>query len=168
MGQYRCGDPMKEDTTLGPLINEEAAAKVERLVADAQAKGAATLVGGRRDGLYYEATVLDGVTTVMDVAVEEIFGPVMPVLTVENDRTALEISNASEYGLDSCVFTRNIDRARWLAGELQDGSVTVNGVPRHGMGVFPFGGNKKSGIGREGLKYSIDEFTRLHTVVFQS
>ncbi len=168
VAQYRCGDPMKEGTALGPLINDEAAAKVERLVADAQTKGAAVLAGGKRNGLFYEATILDGVTTVMDVAVEEIFGPVMPIMTVENDRSALEISNASEYGLDSCVFTENIDRARWLAGELHDGSVTVNGVPRHGIGVFPFGGNKRSGIGREGLRYSIDEFTRLHTVIFQS
>lgn len=168
VAQYRCGDPMNENTVLGPLINESAAQKVERLVADAKSKGASVLAGGGRDGLFHEATVLDQVSTVMDVAVDEIFGPVMPIMTVENDQTALETANASEYGLDSCVFTGNIDRARWLAGELQDGSVTVNGVPRHGIGVFPFGGDKRSGVGREGLKYSIDEFTRLHTVVFQS
>ncbi len=104
-------------------------------------------------------------TPEMRIANEEIFGPVMPILAVRSAEEAVKISNSSQYGLDSCVFTENINLAMKISRQLDDGSVTVNAAPSHGTGHFPFGGNKKSGIGREGIKYSIDELTKLHTIV---
>ncbi len=164
--KYTTGNPLDPKTQLGTVINETAAKRIDGLVQDAVHKGAKILVGGSREGLFYPATILDNVTEDMDIAREEIFGPVMPVLTVESAEEAVRLSNRSEYGLDSCVFTENINLAMKISRELHDGSVTVNAAPAHGVGHFPFGGNKKSGLGREGIKYSIDELTRLHTIIF--
>ncbi len=162
---YKMGDPFDEGTKIGPLINDGALEKVDRLVAGAIDGGARAVCGASHDNLFYEPTILDGVTNDMDIARREIFGPVMPIMTFDNLEEAVEISNSSEYGLDSCIFTENLRKAISVAKTLQDGSVSVNAAPAHGVGHFPFGGNKKSGMGREGLKYSIDELTRLHTIV---
>lgn len=164
--RYVVGDPMKIETEMGTIINRKAAERIDRLVADARAKGAAVVLGGTRRDLFYDATVIDGVTTDMSIAWEEIFGPVIPIIEVESPEQAVRLSNESEFGLDSCVFTESITSAIRISRELQDGSVTINAAPAHGVGHFPFGGNKKSGLGREGLKYSIDELTKLHTVIF--
>lgn len=122
-------------------------------------------MGGKSSGLVMEPTVIDNVNPSMRIAKEEIFGPVIPIMTVTDYEEAVALSNSSEYGLDSCIFTENINLALRIAKQLQDGSVTVNSAPAHGVGHFPFGGNKKSGLGREGLGYSIDELTKLHTVI---
>ncbi|MBI5545519.1 MAG: aldehyde dehydrogenase family protein, partial [Deltaproteobacteria bacterium] len=121
--------------------------------------------GGSARGLRFEATTLDGVTPDMRVAREEIFGPVMPILEVGSLEEAVRISNSSEYGLDACIFTESLNLALRVSRELDDGSVTINAAPAHGIGHFPFGGNKRSGLGREGIRYSIDELTKLHTTV---
>jgi acyl-CoA reductase-like NAD-dependent aldehyde dehydrogenase len=163
---YTTGDPMDPSTPMGTVINDKAVKHIDELVSDAVKKGAHLLRGGGHQGLFYEATVIDGVTAEMRIAREEIFGPVIPIISVKDENEALELSNSSEYGLDSCVFTENINRAIRISRELQDGSVTINAAPAHGVGHFPFGGNKKSGLGREGLKYSIDELTKLHTIIF--
>jgi acyl-CoA reductase-like NAD-dependent aldehyde dehydrogenase len=163
--KYKTGDPLDPATQMGTVISREAAERIQSLVDDAVSRGAKLLAGGKSNGLFYEATVLDGVTGEMRIAWEEIFGPVMPIIEVSGHEEAIRISNESEYGLDSCVFTQDIDKALQVAHELQDGSVTINNVPTHGVGHFPFGGNKKSGMGREGIKYSIDELTKLHTII---
>jgi acyl-CoA reductase-like NAD-dependent aldehyde dehydrogenase len=163
--KYRTGDPMDPKTQMGTVINQKAVERIDALVRKAVMDGAKLLAGGKTNGLFYEATVLDGVRPEMEIACEEIFGPVMPILTIGSHQEAVKISNDSEYGLDSCVFTKNIDLAMKISHELQDGSVTINGIPAHGVGHFPFGGNKKSGMGREGINYSIDELTRLHTII---
>jgi acyl-CoA reductase-like NAD-dependent aldehyde dehydrogenase len=162
---YRLGDPLDDDTVMGPLINQAAVDKVRKLVDDSRHGGATIIRGGRHEELYFQPTIIDKVDPGMSIAREEIFGPVMPIVTVADDAEALEISNASEYGLDGCVFTSHLDRAMDIAANMQDGTVTINGAPSHGVGHFPFGGNNRSGIGREGLKYSIDELTRIHTIV---
>ena len=162
---YPAGDPLCDTTQVGPMINKKALINVEELIDDAVSKGAHLLRGGKSDGLILEPAVIDGVTPQMRIANEEIFGPVIPILSVDSSEEAVEISNSSEYGLDSCIFTENINLALKMAKQLQDGSVTINSAPAHGVGHFPFGGNKKSGLGREGLGYSIDELTRLHTVI---
>lgn len=164
--KYALGNPFDEKTGVGPVINKSAIERIDRLVKDAVAKGATILKGGKYQGLFYEPTILDNVTTDMDIAWEEIFGPVMPIIEISSAEEGVEISNKSEYGLDSCLFTENINVALKLSRELEDGSVTINAMPAHGVGHFPFGGNKKSGLGREGLKYSLDELTKLHTIVF--
>lgn len=163
---YKTGDTMDHKTQVGTLINEKALIHVNNLLDDAKAKGAKILTGGNSNGLFYEPTILDGVTTDMDIAWVEIFGPVMPIIEVDNYEEAIKISNQSEYGLDSCVFTENINLGIKISKMLDDGSVTINAMPAHGVGHFPFGGNKRSGLGREGLKYSIDELTKLHTIIF--
>ncbi len=163
--KYKTGDPMNPDTQVGTVINQQALERIHGLVEDALAKGAVLLKGGTFKGLFYEPTVLDNVTSDMRIAWEEIFGPVLPVITVKDCDEAVKMSNASEFGLDSCLFTRDLSLALKIAGELQDGSVTINSAPAHGVGHFPFGGNKKSGLGREGIKYSIDELTKLHTII---
>jgi len=163
--KYKIGDPMDKETQIGTVINQGARDRIHSLVMDAIKKGARALIGASYKDLFYEPTILDGVTDDMRIAREEIFGPVLPVIEVNNYEEAVRISNSSEYGLDSCLFTSNLNLAFKIAQELQDGSVTINAVPAHGVGHFPFGGNKKSGLGREGIKYSIDELTKLHTII---
>jgi acyl-CoA reductase-like NAD-dependent aldehyde dehydrogenase len=165
-GDWTLGDPRAEDAKVGPLVNADAAARVHGYVQQAVDKGAEVLLGANVEGAYHEPTVLAGVPLDADILWEEHFGPVLPVLPVDGLDQALEIANRSRYGLDSAVFTTNLDRAWKAARVLQCGMVTINDAPAHGVGHFPFGGRKPdSGIGREGLGYSIDECTELKTVV---
>lgn len=163
---YTLGDPRADGVDVGPLVNERAVDYVEGLVGDALDKGARLMLGGGREDCYFEPTVLADVPAEADICWEETFGPVLPVIKVRDLEAALEIANRSRYGLDSAVFTSDLDNAWRAARELQCGMVTVNDAPAHGVGHFPFGGRKPdSGVGREGLGYSIDECTTLKTVV---
>jgi glyceraldehyde-3-phosphate dehydrogenase (NADP+) len=162
---FKTGDPRDDKTTLGPLITPKAVAYAQELVMDARAKGARLLAGGHAVGNFHEPTVLDHVTTDMRIAWEEQFAPILPVLRVSGYEEMLELANRSEYGLDSSVFTNDINKAWGIAKRLEDGAVTINGSPAHGVGHFPFGGNKKSGMGREGIGASIEEMTRPQTIV---
>jgi acyl-CoA reductase-like NAD-dependent aldehyde dehydrogenase len=164
--RWPVGDPRAEGVKVGPLVNEDAATSVAALVDDAVEKGAERLAGGGVAGAYHEPTVLAGVPLDADIVWEETFGPVLAVVRVPDLDTALEVSNRSRYGLDSAVFTANLEKAWRAARALECGQVTINDAPAHGVGHFPFGGRKPdSGIGREGLGYSIDECTVLKTVV---
>jgi glyceraldehyde-3-phosphate dehydrogenase [NAD(P)+] len=154
---------------MGPLVNEKATARVQGLVEDATAKGARQLVGGGVSGAFHEPTVLADVPLEAEIFWEETFGPVLTVVAVPDLDAALELSNRSRYGLDSAVFTSDLENAWRAARALECGEVTINDAPAHGVGHFPFGGRKPdSGIGREGLGYSIDECTVLKTVVLPS
>ena len=164
--RWKLGRPDDPEAKVGPLINDKAAMRVERLVNDAVGKGAEVLTGGGRDGLFFQPTVLDHVAPEADIAWEEQFGPVVPVIRVESLDEALEIANRKPYGLDACVFTNNFYSMCRVANAVEAGQITVNDFPRHGVGLFPFGGDKESGIGREGIGYSIEEMTRLKTLVF--
>ena len=164
--EWTVGDPRAEGVKLGPLVDPSAAERVHGLVEDAVAKGAEVVAGGETEDAYHQPTVLAGVSTDADIVWEETFGPVLPVVRVADLEEALEITNRSRYGLDSCVFTTSLDTAWRAARALECGQVHVNDAPVHGVGHFPFGGRKPdSGIGREGLGYSIDECTVLKTVV---
>ena len=163
---YKLGDPRDPSVKMGPLIDREAAERVHGLVLDAIEKGASLLKGGRYDGGYYFPTVLDEVPLDAKIVWEETFGPVIPIVRVADVDEAIQLANKSRYGLDSCVFTNNINLARKVAKRLEEGEVTVNAAPRHGVGYYPFGGNKDSGLGREGIGYSIEEMTRLKTIVY--
>lgn len=163
---WKVGNPKEPDTKIGPLINEAALQKVESLVKDAVSKGAKMLLGGKRRGNFFEPTVLDRVTEKMDIAWKETFGPVVSIMRVKDMEEALSIANRSDYGLDASVFTQDIEKAIYLAKNVESGTVTINSSPAHGIGNFPFGGDKDSGIGREGLHHSVEEMTRLHTIVF--
>jgi len=163
------GDPRAERVKMGPLVNAKAASRVNGLVDDAVAKGAQRLSGGEVADAYHQPTVLVDVPLEADIAWEETFGPVLTVMPVAGLDAALEVANRSRYGLDSAVFTSNLEKAWRAARALECGQVTVNDAPAHGVGHFPFGGRKPdSGVGREGLGYSIDECTVLKTVVLPS
>jgi acyl-CoA reductase-like NAD-dependent aldehyde dehydrogenase len=163
---YPMGDPRDEKTAIGPLIKPAAVKLAQDLILDARAKGAKLLTGGGYVGNFQEPTVLDHVTLDMRIAWEEQFAPILPVLRVKNGvDEMLEIANRSEYGLDSSVFTNDLNKAWGIARRLEDGAVTINGYPAHGVGHFPFGGNKRSGMGREGIGASIEEMTRVQTIV---
>jgi len=163
---WKLGDPRKEGITMGPLINEAAATRVQSLVDDALAKGATLVQGGKHHGAYFEPTVLDNVPLDAKIAWEETFGPVVSMITVKDLDAAIKVVNESRYGLDSCIFTESLYTAWKAAKSFEEGSVAINDAPAHGVGYFPFGGNKDSGLGREGIGHSIDEMTRLKTIQF--
>lgn len=165
--KWRIGDPKNPKTDIGPLINKNAIERVDSLIKDAIKKGAKLLLGGKYKGLFYEPTVLDYVKTNMRIAWEETFGPVITVMRVKSYEEAIKISNQSKYGLDACIFTQDIDKALDAGFRLEDGTVSINTSPSHALGLFPFGGDKDSGIGREGIKYSIIEMTKVHTIIFK-
>lgn len=166
VAKYPVGDPRDEKTQIGPLIKPAAVKYAQELIQDAVQKGAKLLAGGGARGNFQEPTVLDHVTLDMRIAWEEQFAPILPIIRITGGiEDMLEVANRSEYGLDSAVFTDNINKAWGIAKRLEDGAVTINGYPAHGVGHFPFGGNKKSGMGREGIHASIEEMTRPQTIV---
>lgn len=163
---WTMGDPRDAATKVGPLITGQAADRVEGLIRDAVAAGARVLVGGKRSGLYVEPTVLAGVQPSMRIAREETFGPVLPIVAADSTDQAIELALKTPFGLDSCVFTKSFPRMWRAAKQLRCGEVTINDLPKHGVGHFPFGGQRESGVGREGIGYSIDEMTEMKTIVF--
>ncbi len=164
--KYKVGDPHDPTVNIGPLIDHNAVERVHALVTEAISKGAKLLTGGKHEANYYHPTVLDHVPVEARIMWEETFGPVIPIARVKDVDEAIDLANKSRYGLDSCVFTNDINLARKVAKRLEEGEVTINAAPRHGVGYYPFGGNKDSGIGREGIGYSIEEMTRLKTIVY--
>ena len=165
MANWKHGDPREKGVMMGPLINRQASERVAGLVADAVERGAKLVRGGARDECYFEPTLLDSVPRDARILWEETFGPVVTVIRVKDENDALELVAQSRYGLDSCIFTNSLYRMWRVAKSIQVGGVTVNDLPRHGVGFFPFGGVRDSGIGREGIGYSIDEMTVLKTIV---
>ncbi len=163
---WKLGDPRDREVNVGPLINSDAANRVQGLVDNALSKGASLLKGGKHQGCYFEPTILGEVPLDAEIVWEETFGPVVPLIKVSNIDEAIELTNKSRYGLDSCVFTNNLYTAWKVAKALEEGTITINDAPAHGVGFFPFGGNKDSGIGREGVGKSIDEMTRIKTIQF--
>ena len=133
---------------------------------DAVSRGANLLQGGSHNGTYFEPTILDNVPLDAKIAWEETFGPVVTIIPVKDLDAAIKIVNDSHYGLDSCIFTESFYTAWKAAKSFEEGSVAINDAPAHGVGYFPFGGNKDSGLGREGVGHSLDEMTRLKTIQF--
>ncbi|MFC4551877.1 MULTISPECIES: aldehyde dehydrogenase family protein [Halorussus] len=165
MDNWQPGDLFDEDTTMGPLINEGQAEWVEELVEDAVEKGADLVRGGERDGQFFEPTLLANVPHDARIVHEEQFGPVAAVTTFDTEEEAIEIANRGDLALDAAVFTKDYDRALKFADELDAGAVRINGAPSHGLGDIPFGGNKASGIGRQGLHDTIKEMVREKSIV---
>jgi glyceraldehyde-3-phosphate dehydrogenase (NADP+) len=159
------GDP-RDDATVTPLVDPEAAPRAGQLVAAAVAGGATLVCGGGREGNLVEPVLLDRVTTSMAVAWVEPFAPVLPVIRVANAAEAVDIANRSEYGLQAAVFSRDIDAAMHLALRLDVGTVQINGRTARGPDHFPFIGTKSSGMGAQGVRHCIEAMTRLKSVVF--
>lgn len=160
------GDP-RGHVVLGSLISSQAADKMEELVADAVAKGATLVAGGKRMGTVMEATLLDHVTPAMRVYSEESFGPVKPVIRVKGEDDAVRVANDTEYGLSSAVFSRDVSRAMAVAARIQAGICHINGPTVGDEAQMPFGGMKGSGYGRFGGKASIAEFTDLRWLTIE-
>lgn len=160
MGKLKIGNPLEEDVEIVPLISKKAADYVSELIEDAKNKGADLIAGGNRDGNLIFPTLFDNVTADMRIAWEEPFGPVLPIIRVKDKDEAIEIANQSEYGLQSAVFTKNIDDAFYIADRLEVGTVQVNGKTERGPDHFPFLGVKASGIGTQGIRYSIESMSR--------
>ncbi|MFV0394661.1 MAG: NADP-dependent glyceraldehyde-3-phosphate dehydrogenase [Coprobacillaceae bacterium] len=164
--ELKAGRPKQEDVTVVPLINESSAIFVESLIKDALDKGAVLKVGGTRVKNLVQPTLIDNVTTKMDLAWEEPFGPVLPIIRVKDVEEAIDIANASEYGLQSAVFTENINSAFQVAKRLEVGTIQINNKPERGPDHFPFLGVKSSGIGVQGIKYSMEAMSRPKAIVF--
>ncbi len=158
------GDPA-ENNTIGPLIDSKQCDYVQGLIDDALEKGALLKCGNKREGRVIWPTILDNVTTEMRIAWEEPFGPVLPFIRIQNAEEAIKISNESEYGLQGMIFTENIDLAFNIAQELDVGTIQINGKSSRGPDHFPFLGAKSSGLGTQGLKYSIEAMSRPKAIV---
>ena len=154
------GNPLDTETTLGTLISEKAAIQVEETVNNAVKDGAQILIGGVRDGAFYQATVIDRVTRDMDLVVRETFGPVAPIIRVKDLDEAIDVANDTEYGLQAGVFTSDYSSAMRCAQEIEAGTVFVNKQSTFRTDNMPFGGFKNSGVGKEGIKYAVEEMTK--------
>ncbi|MBW7837431.1 MAG: NADP-dependent succinate-semialdehyde dehydrogenase [Sphingomonadales bacterium] len=166
VGKLRIGDGLKGETDQGPLIDAAAVAKVEEHIADALEKGARVVTGGKRHalgGTFFEPTILADVTTKMKVTREETFGPVAPLFRFHTEAEAIRMANDTEFGLASYFYARDVGRIFRVSEALEYGIVGVNtGIIS--TEVAPFGGVKESGLGREGSKYGIDDFTEMKYV----
>ncbi|HVP58425.1 MAG TPA: aldehyde dehydrogenase family protein [bacterium] len=162
----RTGDQLDDGTDMGPVISLAAAQRLEGWVAKAVQAGAEIRLGGKREGTVVKPIVLAGVPTDAEVWKEEAFGPVVCINPFKNLDQALRLVNASRYGLQAAIFTASLDEA-WQAIETLDvGGVIINDMPTYRVDHMPYGGVKDSGIGREGLKYAVDEMTEIKLVCF--
>ncbi len=164
--KYKIGDKLKEDTDMGPMITEDEAVRVEKWVAEAKAKGAAVLTGGGRKGALMEPTVLENVPKDVTIHYEEVFGPTVNLYKINDLDAAIKESNSLPYGLLTGIFTSNVDTAFKAAYELDCGGVMINDSTDYRLDSMPFGGVKYSGLGREGLKFSLQEMTEPKVICF--
>ncbi len=164
--KLKVGDPLNPETDIGPMVNESGLEEVDRQVKASVKMGAQVLAGGHRldrKGFFYAPTVLAKITRDMPVMREEVFGPVAPVMIVRDAAEAVEVANATEFGLGASIWTQDLSKAEKLCREIQSGVVTVNNTVASDPRV-PFGGIKKSGIGRELGRYGLLEFTNVKTI----
>ncbi|UCH27267.1 MAG: NAD-dependent succinate-semialdehyde dehydrogenase [Trueperaceae bacterium] len=157
----RVGDPLRDDTDIGPLVDEQGLTKVQQHIQDAVAKGASLKTGGRSlEGLYFEPTVLTDITSEMKIMQEETFGPVAPIIAFDDEAEVIGKANDTQYGLAAYLYTNDLSRAFRVSEALEYGIVGVNdGVPA--VPYAPFGGVKQSGLGREGGPWGIEEYLEI-------
>ncbi len=158
------GDPMDLKTDVGPLINKTAAIEVENRVNAAIIDGADLLCGGKRKGAFYTPTILDNVDCEMKIVQYETFGPVAPIIRIDGIDEAIKVANNTKYGLQAGIFTNNINSAMKAIKEIEAGGVIVNKQSTYRMDNMPFGGCKMSGLGKEGIKYAIEDMTKIKLV----
>lgn len=164
--QYKIGDKLKDDTNMGPMITESEAKRVEKWVKEAQQKGATVLTGGGREGALFEPTVLENVPKDITIHCEEVFGPTVNLYPIDDLDEAIKEANSLPYGLLAAIFTSNVDVAFKASYELDCGGVMINDSTDYRLDSMPFGGVKYSGLGREGLKFSLQEMTEPKVVCF--
>jgi acyl-CoA reductase-like NAD-dependent aldehyde dehydrogenase len=165
----RAGKPGEEGAALAAMIDTQSAQKVQRLVADAVAKGASLTTGQfTADGAVVQPSIVDGVTKDMNFYAEESFGPVVGILRFDSDDEAVALANDSEYGLSSAVFSRDVSRAMAVAKRIESGICHINSSTVHDEAQMPFGGVKASGYGRFGGKAGVEAFTELRWITIQT
>jgi acyl-CoA reductase-like NAD-dependent aldehyde dehydrogenase len=166
--KLKVGDPLSDDTDMGPLVNASGLKKIDSQVKESVKEGAEVLTGGEqvgRKGYFYRPTVLKNVNPKMQIAQEEVFGPVAPIIVAGDEAEAIELANDSEYGLGASIWTQDLDKAERLSSGVESGIVSVNNVVASDPRV-PFGGVKKSGFGRELSRYGMLEFVNIKSVRF--
>jgi succinate-semialdehyde dehydrogenase/glutarate-semialdehyde dehydrogenase len=163
MKKLKTGDPSKEETDLGPLASVKQAEAVEEQVSRSITMGARLIAGGSRKKSFFEPTLIENVSPGMPLFDEEVFGPVAPVIIVENTMEAVALANATNFGLGVSLFTRDMKKATELVPEFRDGAVFINAMVKSDPRL-PFGGTKRSGYGRELAGHGIREFVNVKTV----
>jgi succinyl-CoA reductase len=163
----KVGDPRKEETDIGPLISEDAVKSMEEFLDDAKKGGAEVVYQGESPspGFFFPPTIVK-TTKPLRIMEEEVFGPIVPVMSTETDDEAVTIANTSPYGLDASVFSKDFSRAYKIACRLKVGSVIINDTTRLRWDNLPFGGVKKSGIGRESIRDTMREMTETKIIAY--
>ena len=163
--KLKIGNPLDEEVFIGPLINQKATEYVKKVVDSAINNGARLVYGGNYTDNLFEPTILDNVTSDMDIINNETFGPIAPIIRVNNLDEAIYEANNTEYGLQAGVFTENIHNALRCAREIEAGSVLINKQSTFRTDNMPFGGFKMSGMGKEGIKYAVEDMTRSKLII---
>ncbi len=163
--KLKLGDPMLEDTDLGPVIDDHSADRIMKWIEEALGKGAELLTGGNRDGRLIEPTVLTNVTPDSKVSCSEVFGPVVQIESYKEFDRALEQVNNTRFGLQAGVFTKDMKKAFKAYDAIETGGVIINDCPSFRVENMPYGGIKDSGVGREGIRYAIEDMTELKLMV---
>ena len=164
--KLKIGNKLSEETDMGPMITSTEAIRVEKLINDAVSSGAKVLCGGQRNGAFYDPTVLENVPKTCQAYREEIFGPVVHLFPIDDFDNAIEEANSLEFGLHAAVFTKDINLAFKAAYEIECGGVMINDSTDYRLDSMPFGGVKNSGLGREGIKFALQEMTEPKVICF--
>lgn len=163
--KLKVGDPFDEETFMGPLINEESAERVDEWIQSALKEGASIVAGGKVEGNIVYPTVMANVTEHMNIVCQEVFAPVVSLIKVKDFDEALHHINATEFGLQFSLFSDSLRLAKRAIDEFECGGVVINDIPTLRFDIQPYGGVKLSGVGREGAKYALEEFTEIKSVV---
>jgi acyl-CoA reductase-like NAD-dependent aldehyde dehydrogenase len=164
----KTGDPLDEDTDVGPLIDTANADRVEEWLDEAKAAGATVLTGGERDGTVWRPTVLADVRDDLRVSCEEVFAPVIGITRFSDVNDAIDAAGRSEFGLQGGLFTHDMRVVNAAFDRIEVGGLMVNDVSTFRIDHMPYGGVKSSGFGREGLRYAIEEMTELKLLTFNN
>ena len=160
------GDPRSPETKLvGPVVSEDAAKEIEKYIQEAVVNGAVVVTGGKRVNSFIEPTILGNVKSNWTICTCEVFGPILSLIPISSVDEAIKIINISRFGLQACIFSKDEGSALVVAQKLNVGTVQINGSPQRGPDHFPFLGVKKSGLGVQGVRYSLEEMSRLHPIV---
>ena len=166
--KLRVGDPLSDDTDVGPLVNASGLNKIDSQLKESVKEGAEVITGGKqigKKGYFYEPTILKNVNPKMSISREEVFGPVAPIIIADDEVQAIELANNSDYGLGASIWTQDLDKAERFSSSVESGIVSINNVVASDPRV-PFGGVKKSGFGRELSRYGMLEFVNIKSVRF--
>jgi acyl-CoA reductase-like NAD-dependent aldehyde dehydrogenase len=166
VGMLKAGDPLDEQTDVGPLIDASALERVEEWLDEAVSAGAEVVLGGSRDGNVWQPTVLTNVREEMRVACEEVFAPVVSLFRFDRVEDAIDAAGTSSFGLQAGLFTNDLRVVDAAFDAIDVGGLMVNDVPTFRVDHMPYGGVKQSGFGREGVRYAVEEMTELKLVTF--